>query len=219
MKPFQAIIFDLDGTLIDSLVDLTASMNAVLSSEGLPCHDAASYKRFVGDGVANLVKRAIPERRRDPQTLERCLRAMRGEYAKRYRDTTRLYDGIAPLLDRLSEAGLAMAVLSNKPHDMTCRLVTELLGAWSFNAVVGALPERPRKPDPSAALEIAKSIEVDPSSVLYLGDTDTDMTTATAAGMYAVGATWGFRQGQELLAAGAAGLARHPRDLIAMLEL
>lgn len=217
MKPFEAVIFDLDGTLIDSLGDLAAAMNTVLSAEGFPCHEIESYRRLVGEGVANLVRRAIPERSRDRQTLERCVGAMRREYAKCCLDTTRLYTGIAQLLDGLSDAALPMAVLSNKPHDMTRYLVDTLLGAWSFAEVVGAAPERPRKPDPSSALAIARAIDVSPRRVIYLGDTGTDMATANAAGMYALGVTWGFREPPELLAAGARRLVEDPADVISML--
>ncbi len=218
MTRLRAVIFDLDGTLIDSLADLAASMNAVLAAEGLPGHQTSSYKLFIGDGVANLVRRALAQPTSDPQTLERCLKAMRCEYAKRYLDTTRLYDGIAALLDTLSSSGVPMNVLSNKPQHMTCRLVEELLASWSFVQVLGAAPEYPRKPDPRAALAIAKTIAVEPSEVLYLGDTGTDMATATAAGMYAVGATWGFRESQELLAAGADKLVQHPSEVESILQ-
>lgn len=213
----QAVIFDLDGTLLDSLEDLADSMNHVLAAAGLPTHAVAAYRFFVGDGVEMLVRRAAPEERADTATLARLAIAMREEYDRRATSKTRPYPGIPELLDELSARGLPVAILSNKPHDATRHVVARLLPRWRFAAVQGVLPEIPRKPDPAGALALAARLHLAPGEVLYVGDTDTDMRTARAAGMRAVGVLWGFRPGAELTAAGAQFLVATPADILPLL--
>jgi phosphoglycolate phosphatase len=213
--PFQAVLFDLDGTLLDTLADLAASMNAVLARQGLPQHGLAAYKYYVGDGIANLVRRALPEQRRAEDLLvTQCCAEMRAEYSRRWRDKTRPYDGIPELLDTLASRGLNLAVLSNKPDEMTRLTVRELLPRWRFDAVRGERPGTPRKPDPAAALEIAAQLGLPPAAFLYLGDTNTDMQTALAARMYPLGALWGFRTAEELAVSGAKALIASPMELL-----
>jgi len=214
---YQAVLFDLDGTLLDTLDDLADSMNAVLSSMDLPGHDAEAYKLFVGDGVEHLASRALPAGRRDSQTVVRCVQAMRTEYGRRWADKTRPYEGVEAMLDALSDRGLRMAIFSNKPDDFTRLTVERLLPRWRFDAVRGARDGVPRKPDPAGAIQIAADLGIAPSRFLYLGDTNTDMATAGAAGMYAVGALWGFRTADELRESGARTLIHHPLDLIELL--
>jgi phosphoglycolate phosphatase len=214
----RALIFDLDGTLLDSLADIGESMNSVLASMGLPTHPLSDYRAFVGDGVTMLATRALPEGRRDDASLAACLAGMREIYAGRATSKTRPYDGIPALLDALAKAGLPMAVVSNKPHDLTCRLVSQLLGRWRFGAVFGERAGVPRKPDPASALEAASCLGVAPADVLYVGDTATDMATATAAGMRPLGVSWGFRGEDELRAAGAFAIAARPADVLEALD-
>ncbi len=216
---FRAVLFDLDGTLLDTLGDLAASMNAALSSLGLPAHPIESYRLFVGDGVETLVERAIPEGLRgDGGLRERCAALMRSEYAKRWGDTTRPYAGVPELLDRLSAMGAVMCILSNKPHDFTVDIVERFFSGTEFVAVIGKRSGVPKKPDPAAALEICRTAGVTASEFAYLGDTNTDMLTARAAGMFPVGALWGFRTEGELRQAGAARLIRSPLDLIPIMK-
>ena len=139
---------------------------------------------------------------------------MRKTYGQNWKEKTRPYHGVPELLDALSGRGLKMAVLSNKPDDFTRKTVDGLLSAWHFQAVVGARPPVPLKPDPSSALEIAKRLELGPARFVYLGDTATDMKTANAAGMFAVGALWGFRDAAELIAGGASKLIEKPAELL-----
>lgn len=212
---FRAIIFDLDGTLLDSLADLADSMNCVLEAAGLPTHNVEAYKRFVGDGMENLVRRALPHDRQDE--ADRALAAMRAEYGRRWRDKTRPYPGIPELLDALQERSLRLAILSNKPDDFTRLIVARLLPHWRIDAVMGLRPGWPRKPDPAGALAIARDLGLPPAAFLYVGDTDTDMRTAKAAGMFAVGVLWGFRTKEELCAHGAAALIEHPLELLELL--
>ena len=217
-KNFQAIILDLDGTLLDTLEDLADSMNGTLSHFGFPVHALEKYKHFVGDGLENLVKRSLPgSAKSDLQVISKCLEMMRQTYERNWNVKSRPYPGIPELLDALSERGLKMAVLSNKPHDFTLKIIEELLPAWHFGPVMGERPPFPRKPDPSSALEIAKVLGLEPAGFLFLGDTSTDMKTANAAGMFAVGALWGFRNAEELTASGAGKLIAKPAELLELL--
>jgi phosphoglycolate phosphatase len=214
---YQAVMFDLDGTLLDTLDDLADCMNTVLSRWGLPQHGREAYKYFVGDGVENLVRRALPELHRDEGRISEGVRAMREEYSKRWADKTRPYEGIPDMLNKLTARGVRMTVLSNKPDDFTRMTVDKLLSPWRFDRVVGVQPNGRKKPDPTAALEIAKELGIAPAHFLYLGDTDTDMRTAVAAGMFPVGALWGFRPAEELTANGARVLIPRPADLLELL--
>lgn len=216
---FRAVIFDLDGTLLDTIVDLAQSMNAVLARFGYPEHEVETYKTYVGDGLEMLVRRSMPEAaRNDPSLRADCIEAMREEYRQRSRETTAPYPGIPELLDGLAARGVRMAVLSNKPDGPTRLLVAQLLARWAFDAVHGESDMTPRKPDPAGALLIARTVQIPPAEILFLGDTGIDMRTATAAGMFPAGALWGFRQADELLAAGAQTLISSPRELLHLLK-
>lgn len=211
---YSAVIFDLDGTLLDTIEDLADSMNLVLQKHGFPPHDVESYKIFVGDGLRNLVLKAIPDNIVDEAIIESCVASMSKEYGSRWNVKTRPYDGIPELLNTLESMGIKTAILSNKPHSITEMVVAELLPQWSFEVVYGERPSVPRKPDPAAALEISSILGVSSESCLYLGDSGIDMETANAAGMYAVGVLWGFRKADELLAAGAKKLIGKPAELL-----
>ena len=215
---FSAVLFDLDGTLLDTLDDLADSMNEVLAPRGAPVHERAAYRRFIGDGLEMLVRRALPEDQNDDATVVACMEAMRERYAERWDRRSRPYPGVPGLLDALVERGVRLAVLSNKPHDFTCRMVERMLARWRFDPVLGSRPGVPRKPDPQVARAIAEQHGVAPSGWLYLGDTPIDVKTARAAGMTAVGATWGFRDAAELEEAGARHLIDHPRQLLELLD-
>jgi phosphoglycolate phosphatase len=213
----RAVLFDLDGTLLDTLADLGESMNAALAELGAPGHALDAYRRFVGDGMQNLARRSLGAGRDDPETVERCVAAMRRIYGTRAMHKTRPYPGVPELLAELERRGVAMAVLSNKPDDLTNELIDAFFGARRFTAVRGARDGVARKPDPEAARDIALRLGVAPVEFLYLGDTDTDMRTAVAAGMEPIGALWGFRDAQELVSSGARALVREPADVLALL--
>ena len=215
---FDAVLFDLDGTLLDTIEDLADSMNTVLEGLHLPTHDVPAYKIFVGAGVENLVRRALPADQISNEMVGRCVAAMSDEYRRRWRNNTIPYDGIPQLLDAISDHGVRMAVLSNKPHEFTQLCVSELLADWDFAVVQGVTDGVAEKPDPTGAIAISRLLEIAPSNFLYLGDTDTDMQTASAAGMYAVGALWGFRTPEELLETGAQTLVEYPPDVLALLD-
>ena len=215
---FTAVLFDLDGTLLDTLQDLAESTNTVLARHGYPEHPTDAYRYFVGDGVEKLVVRTLPEAARIDSVISDCVREMRDEYANRWDNETRLYDGIAALLDHLETMRIVKAILSNKPDDFTHQMVDTYLGDWSFAEVHGARESVPRKPDPTAALAIARRLSIPVERFLYVGDTNTDMETARSAGMHAVGALWGFRTERELRDSGAQALVSEPQDMLSLLR-
>jgi len=164
------------------------------------------------------VRRAVPEHCQDQPTFARCVEMVRCEYAQRWADKTKPYEGVPELLDALTARAIPMGVLSNKPDQFTRLCVTHLLPRWRFQAILGATPQLARKPDPAGALQVAAQLGVLPAQVLYLGDTNTDMQTAVAAGMFPVGALWGFRTAEELLASGAKALIQKPLELLCFFE-
>jgi len=215
---FKAVLFDLDGTLLDTIGDLADSMNSVLSNLGFPLHDEETYKYFVGEGMENLVRRALPEsNRNDPAMVAGCLGLMREDYSHRWKARSKPYESIPELLDSLTARHKEMAILSNKPDDLTKLMVADQFSRWKFAVVLGERPSVPRKPDPMAAVEIARRLQIQPVEFLYLGDTSIDMRTAVAAGMYGVGVLWGFRKADELIAGGAKTLLQKPMDLLELL--
>lgn len=213
---WRAILFDLDGTLIDTLDDLADATNRVLASQGYPPHPADAYRYYVGDGARRLIERALPETARTPANIEPCLAAFREDYGINWHVKTQPYAGIPTLLDGLVARGIKLSVLSNKPHQNVVDLVGTLLGQWSFDLVYGQREGVPTKPNPQGALEVARALQVNPVEVVFLGDSGVDMLTAVAAGMYPAGALWGFRAADELLAAGAQVLLPDP---LAVLDL
>lgn len=216
MVTHKAVLFDLDGTLLNTLDDLADSMNEVLASHGWTVHPVESYRYFIGDGFENLARRSLPaDLGNDERMVQRCVSDYKDAYERRWHLKTQPYAGVSDLLDRLAERGISLAILSNKQHAFVEKIVAHYLGKWKFAAVQGAKPQAPQKPDPTAALEISRRLGVPVHSFVYLGDSNTDMQTATAARMFPVGALWGFRTEQELREAGAQALVRHPLDLLA----
>jgi phosphoglycolate phosphatase len=216
---WSAVIFDLDGTLLDTLADLADSMNSVLEALGYPTHPVDAYRNFVGDGVTNLVKRALPpewhERAHGEHGfLEKCVDSMREAYELRWAIKTAPYAGIPELLRELGLRGIRMAVLSNKPHDFTAKIVAHFLGSVRFGAVLGAREGVPRKPDPAGVRDALRMLGVPDEETLYVGDSSTDMDTARNAGLISVGVLWGFRTEEELLEHGAHHLVAKPRELL-----
>lgn len=214
MSRYTCILFDLDGTLVDSLNDLATSMNTVLRSFGVAPHETEAYRYFVGDGIEKLARRALPATHQDHETVSQCVAAMRQEYDQHWADTTKPYPGIAELLDNLTKKGLKKVVFSNKPHDFTCRIVDKILSSWTFDLVLGAQENIPKKPHPAGAIQLATQLNIPVNAFVYLGDTGVDMQTAKSAGMYPVGVLWGFRTAAELKENGADVLLDKPLDLL-----
>ena len=211
----QAALFDLDGTLLDTLADLADSMNEVLSDLGMPVHPVEPYRYFVGDGMLNLARRAAPAGTPE-SVLAKMVALMDEKYGQNWNRKTRPYEGVPELAAALRERGLRLAILSNKPDNFT-KIMAEHYFPGVFDMVLGARAEVPRKPDPAAAWEIAAHFGLDSAAFLYFGDTDTDMRTGRAAGMRTIGVSWGFRPVEELRAAGAEAILDHPGQALALL--
>ena len=211
--PRRAVIFDFDGTLLDTLDDLADCMNQALAEKGFPVHPTDSYRYFVGDGVENLARRAAPAET-DDFTIKTLALRMGDIYALGWARKTRPYDGISALLAELRRRGLKLALLSNKPDRFTKEMARHYFGDDAFEIVLGAREGTPKKPDPTAALEIAGKMGLAPADFLYLGDTNTDMRTGTAAGMRTIGVSWGFRPAAELLEAGAETVIGRPEEAL-----
>jgi phosphoglycolate phosphatase len=215
---FKAVIFDLDGTLLNTLEDISDSMNIALKSMGMPTHHCESYKLITGDGIQTFVWRSLPENRRDEATIRECITRMRAEYAQRYANKTRPYDGIPILLDTMVRRNVNLNILSNKLDEFAKLVVQRFLPNWKFSFILGVSPNCPKKPDPDGALHIARGLGLSPAEFLYIGDTSTDMETAVRSGMYPVGALWGFRTKEELEKSGARLILTKPEDLLKLMS-
>ncbi len=217
MNPTRLVIFDLDGTLLDTIGDLAVACDAALVAHGLPQHTDAEYRSFVGNGILRLVERALPEELRTPETIAR-VRADFVQYYTAHIDThTRPYPGIRELLDTLAGRGIQMAVASNKFQAGTEKLIRIFFPDTPFVALLGQRPQVPLKPDPAVVEEILATTGLPKEQVLYVGDSGIDMQTAAAAGIRSVGVTWGFRSREELVEAGARHLVGHPSEIIGLL--
>lgn len=209
-----AVIFDLDGTLLDSLEDIATTANLVLAERHFPVHPVDRYRMFVGDGVSMLFERALPPSDERGLWVPSCVARFQELYESNWNVRTRPYAGIVELIVGLRRRGVPLAVLSNKPHLFTVKCVNEFFDGDDFEVVLGQREGVPRKPDPAGAVEIASRLEVLADHCLYLGDSCVDMQTAVRAGMYPVGALWGFRERAELEASGAACVMAAPLELL-----
>ena len=211
---YRAVIFDVDGTLLDTLQDIGEAVNNVLKKFGFQEHPLEAYRYFVGDGTETLVRRAFPDQSITKDELTARVEAVKKEYKLRWSRTTRPYPGVPELLDFLEENNIPKALLSNKYHEFVILTVQTLLPRWNFEQTLGVQDGIPPKPDPYRALLLSRKLQVQPEQVVYVGDTGTDMQTAKAAGFYPVGALWGFRSLEELKDNGAALIAEKPTDII-----
>ncbi len=211
---YRAVIFDLDGTLLDTLGDLTDALNRVLQERGLPTHPAGAVAHFVGDGSARLVLRALPPEKRNDDLVADCSEAFLEAYHRSWKIKTRPYDGVSALLDALSEKHIQIAVLSNKPQHFAELCIQEFFSDWKFAVVLGQQTGVPMKPDPTGAREIARNLGIPPQDFLFLGDSNVDIITAVRADMLPLGAAWGFRSEHELSRAGAADIIHRPEELL-----
>jgi phosphoglycolate phosphatase len=214
---YQAVIFDLDGTLLDTIEDIAGATNRVLEGRGLAPFGVEETKLLVGDGIEEMVRRTFALRgigTLSDAEVAVIIQDYRREYHSCWRSHSRPYPGVPALLVELARRRVKTAVLSNKSHPFTTLMTAELLAGFRFDSVRGAIPGVPLKPDPASALSIAGELGIGPAACIFLGDTSVDMKTATAAGMFPVGALWGFRTADELRESGAAALIASPRKLL-----
>jgi phosphoglycolate phosphatase len=216
--PYKAVLFDLDGTLLDTLEDISNAVNRVLEGKGFPTHKLNAYRNFVGDGSAMLINRALPKEKRTDEVIRTCLTAYLEDYGRNWNVKTKPYEGIPEMLDSLNDRGLKMAILSNKPHAFTKQCATEFLSSWDFGAVIGQRNGVSPKPDPAGALEVAERLGLSPAHFLYMGDSGVDMKTAVASGMFPVGVLWGFRSMGELKDNGSLALINRPSEILNFLD-
>ena len=212
----KTVIFDLDGTLLDSIEDIASSMNKVLESLQLPTHKIEDYKYFVGGGVDILVENALNNQSKEIK--DEVIKRFKIEYDGKLHSKTLPYDGIYELLDELKKLDINLAVLSNKPHEFTVSYVNHFFKNYNFKEIHGQKKDVPKKPDPKAALDIVKCLDSSCENTYFIGDTKIDMQTAKNANMTAIGVLWGFRDEKELRDFGADFIVSNPLEILKIIK-
>ncbi|MGJ0366325.1 HAD family hydrolase [Aliarcobacter cryaerophilus] len=212
----KTVIFDLDGTLLDSIEDIASSMNKVLESLQLPTHKIEDYKHFVGGGVDILVENALSNQSKEIK--DEVIKRFKIEYDGKLHSKTLPYDGIYELLDELKKLDINLAVLSNKPHEFTVSYVNHFFKNYNFKEIHGQKKDVPKKPDPKAALNIVKCLDSSCENTYFIGDTKIDMQTAKSANMTAIGVLWGFRDEKELRDFGADFIVSNPLEILKIIK-
>lgn len=213
---FKGIIFDLDGTLVNSLEDISDAMNKVLTALNYPTHTYDTYQYFIGSGLRNLVSKALPATNNSDDEIESCFECMVDEYTKICTLKTKPYEGIIELLENLTSQNIKMAVFSNKADELTKKIASEIFPK-QFDTAIGLSTEALKKPNPFEAIEISKKWNLKPEEILFVGDSDIDMKTAINANMFPVGVTWGYRTEDELKSSGAKAVINNASELIEIL--
>jgi phosphoglycolate phosphatase len=213
MPSLKALIFDLDGTLIDSLADIAESINRMLDARGYPRCQQEVFKQMVGEGMEKLVERALPESVRSDELIKICVEEYRTNYDQLWNAQTQPYDGIVAMLAELKTRGVKLGVISNKAHRFTVPMTEHFFGKTCFDHILGQRAGVPRKPAPNGAHEMAAFLNLKTDEMAYVGDSGIDMAFAKASGMRAVGVRWGFRGEAELIEHGADLLISSPSDL------
>ena len=213
---FKGVIFDLDGTLVNSLQDIADSMNIVLKSYNYPTHSYEEHQSFIGSGIRSLVSKSLPLAHNNEKQINRCFNSMIEVYRDNCTRKTKPYDGIIELLDNLISRDIKLSVLSNKSDEFT-KKITHALFPNYFDPVIGLSIEKLKKPNPFGAVEISKNLGIKAEEIIYIGDTGIDMQTAKNANMFAAGVLWGYRPKEELIANGADYLLSSPLNLIQIL--
>ncbi len=214
----KAVIFDLDGTLVNSLDDLAVSTNYSLEKHGFNTYPVEDYKYLVGDGMVKLIERAIPDEQFNNDTFKSVFDCFMAHYRENFLVNTVAYDGIKDVLSALSNMGLKLAVVSNKADDMAKRVVKSIFEQGVFTVVSGKREGYPVKPDPTLTLEIIGQLGVKPQECVFVGDSGMDTATAVNSGCYPLGVLWGFRAKAELLENGAKSLAKTPEEIIEIIK-
>lgn len=213
---YDAIMFDLDGTLADTLRDIAASANFALAEMGRPTFEVPRYRYLAGQGLQSLMIDALGPAH--VSLVPKGMEIFKRYYADHSMDFTNPYDGMADALDAIMKLPVKTAVLSNKPHPATLALMEKAFSKWRWDMIVGHREGHALKPDPTSAIEVAEKLAVPRERWMYVGDTKVDMKTAVGAGMFAVGVTWGFRDEPELRESGAQAIIHHPSELLSLLR-
>ena len=213
----KLVLFDLDGTLVDTLCDLADSTNYALGKMGFATHDTEKFRYFVGDGIAKLIERALPEDKRSAEIHKECLTIYKNYYKDHYMDKSRPYDGVNELISCLKEKGMRLAVISNKHHEMAVTVANTLFPDM-FDIVYGQKENSPAKPDPTLTLEIINNLGATPDETVMIGDSGMDMAVAVNAKCRGIGVLWGFRTEEELRECGADYIVSHPSQIVDIIE-
>ncbi len=211
---YKIVIFDLDGTLVDSITDLANATNEGLKLAGLPTHSVEAYKKFVGNGREKLVERAMGDSYSDKKLSELVRDTFDTYYAEHCNDNIYAYDGCEQMLSKLSERGIKTAVLSNKPDEFVEKILKKTYPDHKFTLAWGKKADFPTKPDPKALLEILRELDIPQTECLYIGDSDVDVITAKNAEVDMIGVEWGFRGRYELINCGAPFVAETADDIL-----
>jgi phosphoglycolate phosphatase len=213
----KAILFDLDGTLVDTLADVTAIMNSILKDRGFPLRTSEEMRLFMGWGAREMARLSLPEEAQTDETIRTVDVALRAKYAASNNALSHAYPGVRELLQGLTKLGISVAVLSNKPDKLARVVVRKFFPDVSFALIRGNFEGVPCKPDPTAALAIAQEIGVKPAECFFVGDSDVDMQTGINAGMKPIGVSWGYRSVDQLRTAGAEHILKTAADLLPLL--
>jgi phosphoglycolate phosphatase len=216
---FKGVVFDLDGTLADSLPDIAKAINTILTGLGLPAEEPETFRNRVGWGLRRAVELSLPDEMRDDSTLDSLLPELISVYRANPSDHAVLYPGIKETVSKLSRMGIPMGVWTNKEEKIAVSLLNRLLPEKPFRLIVGERPERPKKPDPHASKLFLNSWGLERDSICYAGDTEVDMETARNAGFYPVGVTWGYREVEELKNSGAKKIIPDPASIIKLVNI
>ena len=214
----KLIVFDLDGTLINSLEDLADSANWMLMQHGFPTHPVDAYRYFVGDGMRKLIERILPPEERNEKQIERCKAEFIAYYTIHMEDKTVVYPGMIELLKELKDRGLKIAVATNKVHIAVAPLMAKYFPGIRFDSMIGQREGIPVKPHPQIMYDILNDTGCQPSEALHVGDTATDMQLAHSAGVTPVGVLWGYRPLEELQEAGAKFIISRPEELLGLVR-
>lgn len=210
---FEGVIFDLDGTLVNTIEDIADAANVMFTRNDLPVHGIDYYLKWIGSGAIRFIEQALGKEV-DREELLRYVGEFKEIYSQNLHHKSRVYEGIPEVLDAYAARGIKLALLSNKPHPMTQKVAEHYLSGWPFQPVLGQRQEVPRKPDPAAAFEIADIMGIEPGKILFVGDSENDVLTATAAGMMPVGVTWGYGKPDITKVGGSAWYVNHPSELL-----
>ena len=214
----KLVLFDLDGTLVNTLFDLADSCNYTLEHYGFPTHDIQKYKYFIGDGMPKLVENILPKDKYTDEIHKECLAFFKKRYSEHYLDKTCVYDGVKELVTALKSKGYKIGVLSNKAHEMTTIIIEELFGKNFFDVVYGKLEDYPAKPDPTLGLKVIADLGFTPDDTVFVGDSGNDAKVSVNLGCTGIGVLWGFRDEAELLDGGAKYIVNKPMEILNILE-